>query len=892
MEGAGLMSLVKWTRAWLVRLAGLFRKRKRDSEFAAELQSHLQLHIEDNVRAGMTPEAARRDALMKLGGVEQTKESYRDRRGLPFLEFFLRDLRFAFRMLRKSPGFTLVAVLTLALGIGANTAIFSVVYASILSPLPYPNPDQLVMVWSRINAHNSTTSAADYLEWKRQNTVFQDVVVWSGGNFSLSVDGHPEALEARITTPGFFRMQGIHFFLGRDFLPEEGTVGNEHCAIIAHSLWHERFGDDPNIIGKQVRLNGEPYKVVGVLAAGMPDRFESHLFVPLAFKPEQINHDFHWLLVMGRLKDGVTLQQANADMDAVTRRIAEVHPLSNKGWGANVERLQNAFTSRDTIKDLWLFMGAVGFVLLIACVNVANLLLARGTTRQKEVAVRTSLGATPRLILSQFLTECLALAFIGGGLGVGLASMMLKVILTILPPFSIPTEADIHISISVLVFTLAATAIAGVLCGCAPAWQSWGWNLSDTLKEGGRALSQGGRPGLRRSLVVLEFALALTLLAGAGLLIHSFWKLTQVDLGFRQDHLLTFSLPLRSDSFANSAQIAPFYREVLSKIEALPGISSASASTGMPIVGSRTGMPFSIAGQPATDPSSRPYTVFTMATPSFFHTFGIQIVKGRSFTEQDVAGSLPVAIVNETFAKKYLAKLDPLTQRVVIEQLVPGSRKLGPPIEWQVVGVYRDVHNGGVRGEGFPEINVPFWQSPWPNASIAVRTAGDPAEMTNSIAAVVQSVDSDLPLDRVRTMDQLVDESLAGDRFATALLAAFAVIALILAAIGIYGVMSFSVAQQTHEIGLRMALGASAQQVLGLVLREGILLAMMGLALGLGGAYFVGRTMQSVLYEVTAIDPIAVGGVTVLLLLAAVLACYLPARRATRVDPMTALRCE
>ena len=793
-------------------------------------------------------------------------------------------------MLRKNPGFTAVAVLTLAIGIGANTAIFSVVYASLLAPLPYPNPDQLVMVWShKANGPRNWVSPADYLEWKRQNTVFQDLVAWTGGTFTLSGDGHPEVVQARVTTPGFFTLQGIPLALGRDFLPEEGTVGNEHRLIMTHGLWQRRFGLDPNIIGQQIRLNGEPYKVVGVLAPGMPDRFESHLFVPLAFKPEQIKHDDRWLVVMGRLKPGVTFQRADADMSAVSRRIADVYPLSNEGWGASVERLQNDFTSRDTIKDLWLLMGAVGFVLLIACVNVANLLLARGTARHKEVALRTSLGARPWQVLSQLLTESLVLAFIGGVLGVALASAMLKVILALLPPFSIPTEADIRVNVSVLVFTLAATALAGVLCGCAPAWQGSHFDLHDTLKEGGRSASPSGRHGLRRCLVVMEFALALTLLGGAGLLIHSFWKLTHVDLGFRRDHLLTFSLPVRRERLANSGQIAAFYRELLAKIDALPGISSASASTGGPMLGNNF-LPFSIPGQPFKDPSTRPSAGFTMVTPAYFTTFGIQIARGRSFTEQDAAGGLPVAVVNETFAKQYLSQVDPLAQQVLVQQLIPGATQLGPALEWQIVGVYRDVHNGGVQGNAFPEINVPFWQSPWPNARIAVRTAGDPSSVANSIAAIVQSMDPDLPLDQVRTMDQVVDEELAGDRFATALLAAFAAIALILAAIGIYGVMSFSVAQQTHEIGLRMALGAGPGEVLYLVLREGMLLALSGLALGLGGIFFVGRTMQSLLYGVTGVDPLAVGCVAVLLLGAAVLACYIPARRATHVDPMTALR--
>jgi putative ABC transport system permease protein len=746
------------------------------------------------------------------------------------------------------------------------------------------------MIWSKVNDNRNVVSAGDYLEWKKESRLFQDMVAWSGGSYSLSMSGHPEEVQTRIMSPGSYNMMGVPFLLGRDFLPEEGEVGKNHVVIMTNLFWKERFGSDTNIIGKNVRLNGEQYTVVGVLRAGLTDRFEAPLFLPLAFKPEQINHDFHWLLVMGRMKPGVTLQQANADMDAVTRHIAEVYPVSNKNWGASVERLQNNFTSKDTIKDLWLLLGAVGFVLLIACVNVANLLLARGTARQREVAVRASLGATRWQLFSQFLTESLALATIGGALGVALAWVLLKVITVLLPPFSIPSEADVSLNIPVLLFTVAATLLAGVLCGCAPAWQTGRWNLSDTLKEEGRSAGTAGKHGLRRALVVVEFAMALTLLAGAGLVIHSFWKLTRVDLGFRRDHILTFNLATPIDRFAHPEQITAFYRQLLEKINALPGIVSTTVSTGMPIAGTNFGMPFSIAGQPVGDPSSRPGAGFTMVTPEYFRTFGINISMGRAFTEQDAAGGVPVAIVNETFVKKYLAKVDPLKQRLSVEQLIPGATRLGPAIEWQIVGVYHDVHNGGVRGDGFPEINVPFWQSPWPQAGIEVRTAGDPASVTKSIAAAVQSVDPDLPLDQVKTMDQLVDESLAGDRFATILFAAFAGVALLLAAIGIYGVMSFAVAQRTHEIGLRMALGAGPSQVLRLVLREGMMLALIGLVVGLGGTYFVGRVMKSILYQVTVIDPAAVSAVTAVLLLSALLACYIPARRATQVDPMVALR--
>jgi putative ABC transport system permease protein len=800
----------------------------------------------------------------------------------------LQHARFSLRMLGKNPGFTAVAVLTLALGIAANTAIFSVVYGALLAPLPMPHPEQLVMVWSD-DAGRNVVSPGDFSDWKQQNSVFQKLVAWDEATFSLSIDGHPQTLQARVLSPGFFDMQGIPLSKGRDFVDEEGDPGKEHVAILTNRLWRERFGSDEAILGRKVRLNAETYVVVGVLAAGMPDRYEAQLFVPMALRPDQITHERHWMTVMGRLKPGITLQQANADMNNVARRVAETYPVSNKGWGVKVEPLKNDFTSRDTIKDLWLLMGAVGFVLLIACVNVANLLLVRGTVRKKEAVLRVSLGATRGQLFAQFISESLALALIGGALGVALAGMLLRVIVVLLPEFSIPTEADIRLNVPVLLFSMAATIMAGVLCGCAPAWQTSQWNLNDTLKEGGRS-GGASRHGLRRGLVIAEFALALTLLAGAGLVIHSFWKLTRVDLGFRQDHVLTFALPVSFDRFPRPEQVTAFYRPLLAKISALPGISSATISNATPIQWTGWGMNFSIAGQPAADPSALPNAGFTLVSPDYFRTFGIQIMTGRSFTEQDDAGSLPVAMVNETFLKRYLSNMDPLKQRVVVRRL--GVSTMGPPVEWNIVGVYRDVHNRSVRRESSPEISAPFWQSPLPWVRVSVRTSGDPASMTESIAAEVRSADPDLAMDQVRTMDQVVDEALGGDRFLTLLFAGFAGVALVLAAIGIYGVMSFTVAQRTQEIGLRMAVGAGSRQVLLLVLKEGMLLALAGLVLGLGGTYFVGRAMRSVLYQVGAMDFASVGAVAVVLLVAAILACYLPARRATRIDPMAALRCE
>ena len=801
-----------------------------------------------------------------------------------------RDFRFGFRLLRKNPGFATVAVLALALGIGANTAIYSIVYATLLAPMPYPHPKQLVMVWSKIQGNRNVVAAGDYLDWKRESNVFQALGAWSEESLNLGTSSRPERLQAAMVTPGFATMMGQPLLLGRDFLPEEGEVGKDHVAILTYRLWMDRFGGDRTIVGRTVSLNGAPYSIVGVNIPGVSDRGRDKLSVPLAFKPEQINHDFHWLLVMGRLKPGITVEQANADMDRVTQHIAEVYPKSDKGWGAIVSPLKNDFLDRDVIRALWLLLGAVGFVLLIACANVANLLLARATRRRKEVAVRASVGASRWQLFRQFLAESVALASIGGILGIALAWLLLKIILLMMPPFTLPYEANVRLNPPVLLFTLAATLLAGVLFGCAPAWQSSRLNLNDVLKEGGRTSFGGGRHGLRRALVIAEFALALSLLAGGGMAIHSLWNVEHVDLGFRTDHLLTFDLPVPHDQLTSADEINSFYRQLLDRIKALPGVSAASISTGMPLRGTGFGMPFQIVGKTVDDPSKRPGAGFNMVTPEYFRTFGIRLDQGREFTDQDLGGGAPVAIVNETFVKRYFAGVDPLTQRIAVEQLIPGVTKLGPYIEWQIVGVYHKVHNGGVGAEGFPEIDVPFWQSPWPGSSVAVRASVDPTALTRSISEIVLSMNPNLPLAEVKTMDQIKDESMAGDRFSAFLFGSFAGVALLLAALGIYGVMSFAVAQRTHEIGLRMALGAGQNRVVRLIIREGMTLAGIGLLVGLASAYFVGRVMHSLFTGVGALDPVAFGGVAALLLTSALLACYVPALRAAKVDPMQALR--
>jgi len=803
----------------------------------------------------------------------------------------LQNLRHSFRMLGKNPGLTLTILFTLALGIGANTAIFTVDYATLLAPLPYPEPDQLVAVWSKLNGNRNGIAAQDVVEWQQQNTTFQAMKAYSGYTVNLASKDQPENVEGLQVTPGYYNMFGRPFFLGRDFLPEEGIAGKDHVAVLTHKLWLH-LGGDLHVIGKDMRINGEPYTVVGVLQPGPTDRANAQIAVPLVFKPEQLNHDFHWLLVVGRLKPGVTLQQAQTDMDAVTAHIAQANPKSNKGWGARVEPLKNNFLPSARKQTLWLLLGAVAFILLIACVNVANLLLARGLARQKELAIRGALGATRRIIFGQLLMESLLLAALGGILGVGAGYAMLRTLVSIMPKYMLPSEANLQLNLPILVFTLASTTLAGLLFGSIPAWYASRIDPGEAMKEGGRTGTGAGRHRLRQFLVVGEFALSLSLLAGAGLALHSFLNLLRVDLGMRTDHIMTFFLPVPETRSKEPEKVAVYYRQMLASINAVPGVLSSTASTGVPLYGTFFGMPFSIVGKPAyADLSQRPGSGFGMITPDFFKTFGIQVTQGRAFSDQDTAASVKVAVVNETFVKKFFPGVDPLRQRISVEQLIPGVTKLGPAVEWQIVGVYHDVRNGDLR-ESNPQIQVPFWQIPWPASTVSVRTANDPAAMLKSIAGAVHSVDSQIPVADPQTMEQVRDQVLSNDSFTLILFVSFAVVALLLAALGIYGVMAFSVAQRSHEIALRMALGANRARVVLLVVREGFTLACIGMAFGLVGAYFVGRGMQSTLYGVGKMDFSVFGLVALLLLLAAVIACLIPARRAASVHPMQALRAE
>jgi putative ABC transport system permease protein len=799
------------------------------------------------------------------------------------------NVSFGFRTLVKNPGFAVTAVLTLALGIGATTAMFSVVYA-VFEPMPYPKPDQLVMVWAKLPAGRNSVPIGDFYEWQRRSTSFHALNAWGGGSFNISSGDRPEQVAGSRRTPGFFTMEGLPLLYGRDFRPEEAEPGKEHVVILSHRLWQRQFGANPELVGKQIRMNAEPYTVVGILPPGMHDRFNSQLWVPLSFRPEQITHDSNFMLVMARLKDGVTIEQAQAEMSGIAAQLQQEFPKSNANRGISVEPLHLNFVTESTRRNLWLLLGAVAFLLLIGCVNVANLLLARGTSRQREVAVRAALGASRRRLFAQFLTESFLLAVLGGALGILLTGLIVDAMTAVMPPVGtmLPSEANIRISVPVLLFTIAVTMLAGLLFGTVPAWQATRLDLNEVLKLSGRT-GAGTRSKALRLLVIAEFSLALTLLATGGLAFKGFWNLTRIDLGIRTDHLLTFSLPVPERRLSGPDQIRSYYGSMLERIEALPGVVNVAATTSMPARGTGMGTRFNIVGQDA-NPAQRRNAALRIVTPSYYDTLGIQLTQGRRIDEHDTATSQRVAMVNEQFVKQYLGGADPLTQGISFQELVPGQPR-GKPIEWRIVGVIPNLRGAGVR-EDVPEINVPFAQSPWPNASMVVRTEGDPKAMLKSITAAANSLDPDLPLTGAQTIDEIVSDALAIDRFSVVLFAAFGILGLLLAAVGIYGVMAFGVVQRTHEFGIRMALGAQRSGVLSLVLKEGTILALAGAAIGLGGAYLVGRAMQSTLFGVKAFDLPAFAGVLFLLLSVALLACLIPAWRASKVEPMVALRDE
>jgi putative ABC transport system permease protein len=803
------------------------------------------------------------------------------------------DIRYGFRSLVKAPVFTAVAVLTLALGIGANSAIFSFVDGVLLKPLPYPEPDRIYLVWEKPPGGGiNVVSALNYLDWKAQSDVFESMAAVTGGRMTMTGRGDPQQLRVGRMAAGYFDVLGVHAAIGRTFAPDEDEPGKQHVVVLSHRTWANTFGGDRNVVGSTLTLDGAAFTVIGVLPEGSPfDRGANQMWRPLAFSPGERTRNFHWLQVVARLRSGVTPDQARAQLDAIGGRIAADYPDSNKGWGVSLVKYADSLVGPQMQSSLYVLMGAVGMLLLIGCANLANLTLARGTSREREVAVRAALGAGRARLIRQFLTENVLLATVGGVVGVALGYGLMRWLQFMLPPFSLPSVARVAMDTRVLAFTLMISVVTGLVFGLAPALHATAPDLAGSMKEGGRGSSgDGGRRRVRNALVVVEVALAFVLLAGGGLLVRSFFEMMNLPLGFDAANVLTMRLPIANDKFPEPERLSAYVRSIVERVRGVPGVRGAEASDALPLEGFNYGMPFLIAGRETIDRANRRSCGFKAVGASYFSVLGIQIIKGRAFTDRDGKGATPVAVINDTMAKRFFENQDPIGQRILIQEIVPGKPQLGAEIPWEVVGVIADERTGGLEGQTRPAVYVPLEQSPDPFVNLVVRGEMTPDVLARSIGDAVHQIDKNQAITDIRTLDQIKSESAATNRLRTTLLAVFATLALALSAVGIYGVISYTVAQRARELGVRAALGASAGALLRMVLASGMALTAAGLALGVAGAFALTRLLASLLIGVGARDPVTLTGAATLLAAVALLACYVPARRAAKLDPLVALR--
>jgi putative ABC transport system permease protein len=803
------------------------------------------------------------------------------------------DVRYGIRTLRRSPGFTAVAIMTLALGIGANSAIFSFVDGAMLRPLPYPDADRIVQVWEKPpRGLRNVISALNYLDWKSSSTVFDSLAAATGSPMTLSGEGEPVVLRAARVSASYFDIYQIAPAIGRTFAVDEDRPGKEHVVVLSHRVWASRFGGDAALVGRTITLDGQPYTVIGVMPQGSAfDRGFNELWRPLAFTPGELTRNFHWLTVTGRLKPGVSLDEARAQMNTIGARIARDYPDSNKDWGVTVDRYADVFIGPQLRSSLYVLLGAVGMLLLIGCANLANLTLARGTARDREVAVRAALGAGRARLVRQFLTENVLLAVAGGIAGVLVGYAMLAGLRLIVPPFTLPRDVNVTMDARIIAFAMVLSILTGILFGLAPALQATRPDLSSAMKEGGRGVStDSGRRRLRSALVLVEVALSFMLLVGAGLLVRSFFRMMSVELGFDATNVLTMRLPIQQNRFETSDQLAAYVRELMARINAVPGVVGAVATDALPLQGFNNGMPFLIAGREAVDRANRLGCGFKMVQPDYFRVLGIRLVKGRMLTGRDVKGSPPVAVINQAMATRYFANQDPIGQRLLIQGIVPGRPQLGPEIPWEIVGVIADERTSSLDRDVGPGVYVSMEQSPTYFVSAVVRARVEPESLQRAVSAAVHQLNRNQPVIEVRTLEQIKSESAASNRLRTMLLGIFAALALLLSAVGIYGVISYTVVQRTHEIGVRAALGANASALLRLVLAQGMTLALIGLVLGFAGSLGITRLLSSLLFGVGARDPLTMLSAAGILAVVAFLACYIPARRAAHLDPLAALR--
>jgi putative ABC transport system permease protein len=875
------------------RMRALFRREVVIGDMDEEMRFHLEMEAEANVGRGMAPEEARRAALRTFGNFDSIRERAYEVRGGGMIETSLQDLRYAGRMLTKRAGFTVVAALTLALGVGANTAIFSVVEAFLLRPLPYPHADRTVMVWENNHQHmgrHNVVSPANFVDWRSQAKSFDQMASFMDLGLNLTGAGEPEEVSSEIATYNLFELLGVDAALGRTFKSDDLKAGREDIVVLGHGLWQRRFGGSPDIIGKPIKIDGTDVTVIGV----MPPDFKwfikensrsgkpPQLWLPTGLTRASREKSGRYMIAVGRLAPGVSQEEAQAEMDTITARLENQYPDYNKGWSTLLVPLREQLAGE--IKPaLLVLLGAVGFVLLISCVNVASLLLARAAGRHKEMAVRAAMGAGRRRIIRQLLTESLLLALLGGLLGLLLSRWCVQALVALSPTNLIDAER-VGVNLPVLIFTLAVSLLTGVVFGLAPALEASRVKLSQTLQESSRGTAGSSRgKRMRDALVVVEVGLALVLLVGAGLMARSFLRLQAVDPGFDASNLLTLRVSLPYSKYSDGAKQAAFFREAVENMRTLPGVRSASVVSALPFadLGAATG--FTIEGRPAPPPGEGLDTDVRVVDEEYFRTMNIPVVAGRTFTRQEGVEDRKVAVINEAMARMHFPGENPLGKRIFVEMK-------DEPYPTEIIGVVGDARYSSLEGELRPMVYWTNPQLPYSSMMIILRTSVEPESLAATARREILKIDKDQPVGDVRTMESWLDESLSRARFGTLLLGGFSALALILAAIGIYGVMSHSVVQRQNEIGVRMALGARARDVLLLVIRQGLALVLVGVVLGLLGALALTRVLSSLLFGVSATDPMTFAAIALLLLAVSWVACYIPARRAARVDPLIAMR--
>jgi putative ABC transport system permease protein len=863
------------------------RRDRFDREMEEEMRFHQMMRAEENRDEGMSAEEARFAAQRQFGNQTLLREVSRDMWAFRSIETFWQDLRFGARMLLKQPGFTLIAVVTLALGIGANTAIFSIVDAVLLRPFPYPAPERLVMLQERFSAEGGfSPSYPNFVDWRAQNTVFDAISAVRQWSFNFTGAGEPERLQGRLVSAEFFSTLGVKPLLGRDFLAEEDRVGASPTVILSYGLWQRRFGNDRSLIGKHLTLNNQNFTVVGITPPNFQFGAEADITVPIGLSADRFRARGAdpGVDVVARLKPTAPRRQAETELNLIAERLEQQYPESNKGRRVRVTSLHESFVG-DVRQPLLILLGAVALVLLIACANVANLLLVRSAGRGREVAVRMALGSDRWRIIRQLLTESVLLAAVGAALGILLALWGTSFIASQLPD-GIPRLQEAKVDAPVMGFTLAVSLLTGLLFGLAPALQASRPNLIEWLKEGERGSS--GRRQLSRSLLVIgEVALTLTLLVGAGLLIQSFRRVLQVDPGFKAQNMLTMHVSVNNP---DGQQVANFFEQLQQKVRSLPGVKSVSVSDGLPFGRDANHPNFIIEGRPI--PDKKPFGQRYAVSPDYFQTMGIELLRGRGFTPQDTRDSQLVIVIDEELARQYFPNEDPIGKRL----------KQGPTApSLEIVGVVRHVEPYSLDRQGagpaqfytnFNQISLQGLPNKVWRINLLTRAEVEPSSLASAARGQVAALNKDQSVSNVRTMEQILAQSVAARRFSMLLLTVFAVVALALASLGIYGLMSYAVAQRTREIGMRMALGAQSGDVLKLVIGQGMTLALAGVALGLVASIALTRTMKNLLFGIGATDPMTFGAITMLLTFIALLACYIPARRATKVDPMIALRHE